>query len=268
MFKKGILNISHLKIICKWGLKVKTKYVTPFQYQILNLCKDEFLTVSIIAKELNRKPNTVAFTIKRMQEIGYIFQQKNEYKSANFDFYECKEVSSANMRKKQDSIKVEIKDELKAYIPNEQTKINVLKLHEAGLKRKEICKALKMKPTEVLWTLIWTKDDTKSIEKENFIELDDIEESIYYFIRNKNITIEQIMKKTKLTYVELQFYLNELKRKGAIIIKNNKTHTEYIALDIEIKKNNVKEEEYEIEVRADDCKRNCTCKSDNRKCGF
>lgn len=252
---------------------MKVRYVTPFQYQILTVCKDDYLSVSTIAKELNRKANTVAFTIKRMQEIGYIIQLKNDYKSANFTFFECTDVSTAKMRKKQDNEKIDDKTELKAYVPDEQTQKSVLKLYEAGLRRKEICKALKMKPTEVLWTLIFLKDDSKSFEKETIIEMTDMEEQIYQYIKLRNITISDILKKTKLSHDELKDHFQSLKVKGAIVIKNNKTHTEYIAIDCEIKKTEKDESngDYyseDIKVRADECKRNCTCKSDNRKCGF
>jgi DNA-binding MarR family transcriptional regulator len=252
---------------------MKVRYVTPFQYQILTVCKDEYLSISTIAKQLNRKANTVAFTIKRMQEIEYIIQSKNNYKSANFTFFECTDVSTAKMRKKQDNEKFEDKTELKAFVPDEQTQKNVLKMYEAGLRRKEICKTLKMKPTEVLWTLIFLKDDSKSFEKETIIEMSEMEEQIYRYINLRNITISDILKKTKLTHDELKNHFHSLKKKGAIVIKNNKTHTEYIAIDCEIKKGekdgkNIEYYTEEITVRADDCKRDCTCKSDNRKCGI
>lgn len=252
---------------------MKVRYVTPFQYAILLVCKDDYLSVDVISKELNRKTNTVAFTIKKMEEIGYIFHRKNDYKSANFTFFECVNVTTAYMRKKHENEKIEIKEDLIAYIPTEETQENVLKLHEAGFKRKEICKLLKMKPTEVLWTLIFLKDDTQTIEKEAIIEMTDLEEQIYRHMKKLNITVEQIMRETKLNHEELKNNFRNLKEKGAIVIKNNKIYTEYIPIDCEIKKI-VKGEmngdwcDHEIKIRNDECKRDCTCKSDSRKCGF
>lgn len=240
-----------------------SRYVTKLQYEILQVCKEEYLTPKQISIILDKKPNIIAFTIKHLLKLDYIKKSKYGFMALDIQYIACESSKVAIMRRNQQlSEMVDMQDELKAYIPTPDEQNRVITLHNAGLKRKEIAKLLNMKPTDVLWTLIFMKDDSKTVDKNDSIFVPEFDLIIYQNMDKKDFTIEKMCKLLKCDYYDVVYAFMRLEEKGAVIIKVHRTHTEYIKIEHDLKKQEDKISE--PESKKVKCKCSNSCENNSR----